>query len=192
MVHPNIKLVVSRPSAADLLPAHTPRAIEAFFDHWLSLPREGLVPTLQDYLDHAPPRLQPFVAIAEVTSPTEMRVRLMGTGYVDLVGRDATGARLSPLYAAPIRERMSSAVWQLVTRPVGYLCVRSIRTFGGRLVESPSICLPLVGRDGGAKFILTYGLVSPDNHGLAETELFHLTLDWTLTAWLNLGAGVPE
>ena len=187
-----LKLASARASAAELLPPGTPHDIMAFYDYWLALRRGELVPTLQDYLDHAPSRLQPFVAICEVNSPTDMKVRLVGTGFVDLVGRDPTGAALMPLYARHTRERMSAAVWQLITKPAGYLCMRSIRTFAGRLVESPSICLPLVSRADKPKLILTYGQVAPDCIGLAETELFHLTMDWNLTTWLDLGAGVPE
>ena len=60
-----------------------PRAISdrcrEFLKHWESLRDGKVMPSLQDYLDHPSPDLQPNVMITDFVSRTEIPIRLFGT-----------------------------------------------------------------------------------------------------------------
>ena len=72
-----------------------PRAISdrcrEFLKHWESLRDGKVMPSLQDYLDHPSPDLQPNVMITDFVSRTEIPIRLFGTALVKLVRADPTG-----------------------------------------------------------------------------------------------------
>jgi len=173
------------------LPKGTAPDIVDFFDYWSSLPRSGLVPTLGDYFDHAPARLQPYVGISDVHSPTKMNLRLLGTALVELGGRDPTGAHLELLYSEKVRAIMGEAVWDVVTLPTAYLCIRSLRRHSGRILDCPSICLPLCNHSANANTVITYANFSMDDMKFAEHDQLELVQDWRVTHWIDLGAGVP-
>ena len=168
-----------------------PEPVREFFDYWNSLPKQGLVPRLDNYLDRAPPHLQPFVGIADVLSPTDMRMRLFGTGLVDKSGQEPTGKPLHLLYAEHVRGRMQDLVWNAATRPVGYLCIRSVATTGGRLFHNPSICLPIAVPMSAVKAVITYAYQDMSAFTFAQSERLDIVQDLRLTAWIDLGAGVP-
>ena len=175
-----------------LLPPDTPADISEFYAHWCGLPRDRLVPHLHDYLDTAPAHLQPYVGISDINSPTDIRLRLLGTGIVDLSGRDPTGGPMMVLYAESLRAPMAKMVWQVVTRPTAYICVRSIRTKGGNMVHCPSICLPLHNTPSPVPLVMTYAHVIGAGVGLAPRDKFDMVQDLRVTHWIDIGAGVPE
>ena len=175
-----------------VLPPDTPSDIVDFFSYWSSLPRIGLVPNLSDYLDRAPPKLQPYFGISDIHSPTKMTMRLFGTGLVELAGNDPTGTPLELLYSEKIRARMGKAVWDVVAMPAAYLCVRSIRRHSGRILDGASICLPLSNHSATANTAITYANFSKDDVKFAEQDQMELVQDWRVTHWIDLGAGVPD
>jgi hypothetical protein len=168
-----------------------PEPVREFFDYWNSLPKQGLIPRLDNYFDRAPPHLQPFVGIADVHSPTDIRLRLFGTGLVDLSGQDPTGKPMQHLYAEHVRGRMQDLVWSVATRPVGYLCVRSVATTGGRLFHNPSICLPIAVPMSAVKAVITYAYQDMSAVTFAPSERLDMIQDLRLISWIDLGAGVP-
>jgi hypothetical protein len=176
----------------DLAGADIPDSIHEFFGYWNGLPKRGLVPRLEDYLDHAPPRLQPYVGIADVLSPYETRMRLFGTGLVDLAGTDPTGGSMQLLYAEPARSKMLRMVWLTVTQPVGYLCIRTVLSTGGRVIQNPSICLPLDVPTSALKSVITFAYQADVRPEFADGERLHLVQDLRLVDWIDIGAGVPD
>ena len=180
------------PAPIPTLPAGTPQPIAAFLSHWAALPKQGLLPKLSDYLDHAPAHLQPFVAMADVYSPTNLQLRLFGTGLVDLSGRDPTGSGLDVLYAKELQSRMGNVAWEAVSRPAGYLCSRSVRTSLGHVMTCPSIFLPLENHKGAPRIAMTYAHVSSTYREMAHREPADLVQGLVITHWIDLGAGVPD
>lgn len=174
------------------LPADTPPDIVAFYDYWLSLAKTDLVPSLSDYLDHAPPQLQPFVGILDVLSPTESRVRLYGAGLTEITGSDPTGGTLNTVYPEHLRAMATKMMWEAVSRPVGYLCVRDTRTQTGLTVHSPSICLPLLNSSSGIRMILNYSHMPKNDISYDVDGLVCLVTGWRLTHWIDVGAGTPD
>lgn len=174
------------------LPGDTPDDIRDFLAHWFKLRIAGPVPLLSDYLDRVVPRLQPFVMISDVGGPTAMRVRLMGTGLVAMLGQDATGGTIDQYYAPQIRDAVALAVEHVVRRPAGYLCVRTVRTVGGLVLSSPSICLPLHNPRFAGATIVSYTHVDRALADLATREQFDPVQDLRVTHWIDIGAGVPD
>jgi hypothetical protein len=185
---------LSAASPPALLPQETPPDIVAFYTYWLSLPRaeSSVMPRLSDYFDHAPPKLQPFVAISDVISPANIKVRLMGTGLVNMVGRDPTGSDLSLLYSESLRSLMYKVAWQAATRPVGYIAVRNVRTRAGQIVQNPTICLPLANPPSSTIALITYAKISGVVIDIADDDQLQMVQDVRVTHWIDLGAGVPE
>jgi len=174
------------------LPGDTPADIREFLVHWFRLRFAGAVPLLSDYLDRVHTQLQPFVMISDVGGPAAMRVRLMGTGLVAMLGQDATGGTIDQYYAPHIRESVGRAVGHVVRRPAGYLCVRTVRTAAGLVLSSPSICLPLNNPRFVGATIVSYTHVDRTLAELAQRERLDPVQDLRVTHWIDVGAGVPD
>src|SRR5688572_22590396 len=58
----------------------------AFLTHWQALPRQGLVPTLETFLDRPHPGFAPWINILDFVSENEMPVRYFGTRLTDSFG----------------------------------------------------------------------------------------------------------
>lgn len=138
------------------LPPDTPPEIKEFYEYCLSLPKTDLMPILSDYFDHAPPKLQPFVGIVDVISPIESRVRYYGTGLSKITGADPTGGAVNALFADHLKTLSASTLWQAITHPVGYLCIRDTRTRSGITIHSPSICLPMKNPTQATKLVVNF------------------------------------
>lgn len=179
------------PETAPKLPPDTPATIVEFFGHWLALYRERLPPTLGAYLDRAPPRLQPYVMITDVSATAPMRVRLMGTGITDLIGMDATGKTIDNYYSPDMRAYVAQAVREVVTRPAGFLCIRKVRTLSGPTLSTPSICLPLCNPSFKGGTIITFTHIDKALADFAVRVTVSPVQDLTVTHWIDLGAGVP-
>jgi hypothetical protein len=175
------------PSWTDRVPAD----VVQFFLRWSALPKIGLMPRLSDYLDEAPPELQPNVTIVDVLSPTEMIVRLFGTGLEEASGLYPTAQSLRVLYGETLWPRAQKLVWAVVTHPVGYVCVRRVRTSAGLIVDCPAIGLPIGVDMPGRHCFITYANVSSASQELAPEENFELVQDLEFLGWIDLGAGVP-
>lgn len=174
------------------LPLDTPQDIVEFYTYWLSLPKTNLLPDLSDYFDHVPPHLQPFVGIVDVFSKTETRVRLYGTGLSARTGADPTGESVSVLYSDRLKALSASILWETVSRPVGYLCVRDTQSRSGLTLRSPSICLPMKNKNEPVRLLINYSHVPQvDLSATPPAQPRHVT-GWQLTHWIDVGAGVPE
>ena len=173
------------------LPEGTLPDLVEFHRYWASLPTHGLMPSLSDYLDHAPPHLQPNVGIADVLSPTQVQVRLYGTALLNLAGKDATHASVNLLYADHLKPAVGQLAWLVVSHPFGYLGVRSTRTGAGRLIHSPCVCLPIQNRDATIKMIINYSHIDKSPTTMPEDDKSILVHGFNVTHMIDLGAGLP-
>ena len=95
-------LLSADPVEIDSMPTGSP--VRSLHDYWQSIaPGPGLLPGRQhlDPLDIGP-RVMPWVFLMDVIrtdgAPLDYRYRLVGTGNVQLVGRDATGELASAVF----------------------------------------------------------------------------------------------
>lgn len=169
----------------------TPRDLIEFFERWASLRKDGAIPLLRDYLDTAPVRLQPNVVIVEVHSSTAMTVRLFGTGLERTSGLYPTAQPLMNLYAEAIRDTASQLVWITVTHPVGYICIRHVRTTGGHMVDCPAIGLPLKLDTAEPHCFITYANLDNARQAMARDEGLEAVQDIEFVQWIDIGNGAP-
>jgi len=171
--------------------AGLPADVIAFYERWNGLPKTGLLPRLSDYFDTAAPELQPNVTIVDVLSPAEMTVRLFGTGLEQASGLYPTAQSLGVLYGEEVWERAKKLVWIVVTHPVGYVCIRRVRTSAGLVVDCPAVGLPIGVDIPDRRCFITYANVSGASEELAPEENFELVQEVQFLHWIDLGAGVP-
>jgi hypothetical protein len=174
----------------DLLEGSPPEMVD-FFAYWSSLPKKDLIPNLSDYLDNAPAKLQPNVAIVDLYSPQEMWLRLLGTALTDVVG-ERTGTNANVLYNGDVRQNALSVGWMAVGHPCGYIVNRVLRTKFGHLLDVPGLALPIRTAKVGAKSLVSYNVLPSSNSGLAKDDQVETVQQFGKPAWLNIGAGVPD
>lgn len=164
---------------------------EAFWTYWSALPMTDSVPDLGDYLDHAPPSLQPNVILTDVSSPEVMTIRLTGTALADLVG-EMTGSHAERIYQGEARRKAIEVAWQAANHPCGYTVRRKVRSRSGRLFISNGLVLPLRTKTPGSKTLAGYNELPLADSGIAQEGQIQQVQEFGETTWIDIGAGVPD
>jgi len=185
-----VGVVVS--GVAQRLPDDVLPEIREFYDYWLSLPKHALVPTLSNWLDHAVPHLQPLVAISDIHSPTRLKIRYFGTGLVEVMGADRTGSDAEEVYVSSAKPLISRVAWEAVTRPCGYMCLRTAQTALRREIGVHSIALPLANPTSPVPAVVSYNYISKRDYAFSDESAAERVHEVKLTGWIDLGAGVPK
>jgi hypothetical protein len=169
--------------------AAIPRDVQDFLLHWQGVPKSGLFPRLQDFLDTPPFRLQSEVAIVDVHPDGAMRVRLFGTGLSSLAG-DWTGKDALSNFHPAARTRAMYLSSTAVTRPCGYFVKRYLRR---GVVETSciGIGLPLLYESGDVGLVIFCSL-SDRSVQLIPGDVPAVVTDAPLMRWIDIGAGVPD
>jgi hypothetical protein len=175
------------------LPVSTDARVQAFFAYWNSLAKDGGLPRLPDYLNRAPHDLQPTVAIVDVYTPTDLRVRLFGTALVDLIATELTGKAALSIYAPESHRTASAMAWRAVSQPCGYLCKRTFRSFSGTIITAPGIALPVRTDRSDCKTVINFTNLdqATSTLGLGHAR-FDMVQALERVAWIDLGFGVPS
>lgn len=163
----------------------------AFWRYWNGLPKDELIPALQDYFDNAPPRLQPGLLILDILSPTEVSVRLAGTAVVDAVG-ELTGKQEDAVYSKDTLTRMIGRSWTAVSHPCGYIHTRFYRNKDGLKLVSPGMGLPIRTPDPDLKTVMVFNDEASigDPVGMADAD--GVVQTFGKVSWIDIGAGVPD
>jgi len=172
-------------------PLAIPRDVEDFLAHWRGIQKTGSVPTLRDFLDAPPFRLQSEVAIVDVTARGEMRFRLFGTGLSTIAGHDLTGTDVLSNFHADARAEATRIAWGAVSVPCGYYLLREMRR-GPFETAAVGIGLPLVHQKTGKLAIVGFSSAtgkSTDVVGGDESPFVRAT---ELIKWIDIGAGTPN
>ena len=164
--------------------------MRAFHAYWDSLPKTGLIPTLADFLDRAPPELAPYLAIVDVRGPQDTKIRFFGTQLVERAAFDPTWMTVAQLYPDALRAKVHALLWETVTRPVGYLSHRTIVGRSGFVNVHPSLGLPIDIPTSGVRGVVNYSRSMATGSHLVEDRA-HLVQEMTLERWVDVGAGTP-
>lgn len=161
----------------------------AFLAHWQSFRVGGALPTLKDFLGRPHPRLQPHTVIKDVISPGTLRVRLHGTQLVETSGVDLTGKNLLD-YAgtASFADKYWSYHNSVVEHPVAVSGTKNTVAVSGRAVVFEDLSLPVVPFPGGPPCVI--GCISLIE-GLDYKDTVFKLLEYTSTAWIDIGWGIP-
>ena len=166
-----------------------PPQLADFLEHWLSLSSDGLVTTLESFLDHPDSRFQAMTSIIDITVLQSMTIRLFGTGLVDLLGHDLTGSNATHWYSEQARGEMGEFTACMFGAPCGLACLRADITSKGRRVNSVSLSL-LLRRASGATSSMVVFFVMSDSLGPGEIAID--LKDIVEPRWIDIGFGVPE
>ncbi len=99
------------------MPDFQTQECEGFFEHWQSLPKDGLAPTSETFLDQAHPAYAPMICVLE-HADTDLIVRLMGTGLVERWGMDRTGKKAIEHEDPKVRDAFSGTAFTSFVCPV--------------------------------------------------------------------------
>lgn len=167
-----------------------PDKLKDFYNHWAGLPRDGLVPSLREFLGHPSPEFQPYVAIYDVVdNAASLPLRLFGTGLVSFNGGDLTGKDFLLSAEPELRDTISYTVRKQLEHPCGRTDIREVSSSSGKSVETQSLSLPLETEDGRPPSIVLF-LNYRDTIGYGET--LGAVLEISSIRWVDIGAGVPE
>lgn len=134
--------------------------VRGVYEYWLSIcPASGL-PGRQHVDPAAIPRLLPYVFLIDVErAPLRFRYRLVGTAYIELMGRDLTGCYLDevhPTFDGEVREHYTAAVEQ--RQPVYRRGQVMFAVEARRFLGMERIIVPLA-RDGATVDMVLGGIV---------------------------------
>jgi len=149
------------------------------------------VPTLADFLDAPPFKLQSEVAIVDVVSSTELRFRLFGTGLSTMARVDLTGTDVLSNFHPRARAEASRIAWTAVSRPCGYLLRRSMRR-GVIETTAVGIGLPLLHESSGRVGLVGFSSVLEKSVDVAESGESPFVKAVNLIRWIDIGAGTPD
>lgn len=163
-----------------------PGVERAFLAHWRSLPREGLVPTLQAFLDKAHPGFAPWVNILDYVSDDEMPVRYFGTRLADSFG-EITRLNFLDFLNDDVRPTVARGHRLICQIPCGWVTQARAITNSGREMVAETVSLPLA-REGRPACVVK--LTHVIEHLNFRESL--VTVDRVDDErWIDLGAGVP-
>lgn len=167
-----------------------PEKLKEFYAHWASLPKEGLVPSLRDFLGTPSPEFQPYCAIYDVVDGGKsLPLRLFGTGLVSFNGGDLTGKDFLMSAEPELRGTLSYTARTQVEFPCGRTDLRRLATTQGKNVDTEALSLPLVTAAGKPASIVLY-------LNYQETVVYGETLESMMEMrgirWVDVGAGVPD
>lgn len=160
-----------------------------FLNHWLSLRTAGSHSVdYADFLDSPHPLYAPFIYITECDQGAII-IRLMGTGLVELWGRERTGDVMAKDQPESVRHALYKNTITANRRPCGIHTVLKMQTTSNNDVLVESITLPLA--TGPQKPIRS--VLYADYHtAFGRNEVNHRYLEAPEVEWIDLGAGVPD
>jgi hypothetical protein len=160
--------------------------LDEFLTHWNSIPRDGLVPHLSDYLDRLNVKIQPWTIIADMTAD-KMPIRLFGTGIAEVMGRDFTGVDYLLAIEEKSRRHVLERDRQCTTQPCGLRLDLTATTLSARSFDYKVMVLPVRRAGNGLSLIL----ITSMEQARDWRELPAAVMTCEQVTWIDIGAGVP-
>ncbi len=163
--------------------------VEAFISHWQSISKTGTLPRLADYLDHASPRSQPDIAIADVNPDGTVKVRLYGTRRVKIFGSEWTGRDPFDNFSPAAAKAGMQVTLTALRHPCGATAIFHFENKGAGELPAYSTILPLETDTPDALTFIHHLKFCED---LGEDDEPLRTLRFDELRFIDIGAGVPE
>ncbi|WP_299375987.1 PAS domain-containing protein [uncultured Kiloniella sp.] len=116
---------------------------QALLDHWLSLPREGVLPLRSSFLPEKVPQILPSLIIYEMVAEDFIRFRLAGTAVRERMGFDPTGENYLNYVADERKEKASQSFFAVIDQPCGMRVISNHGMSTGRKMFLEVLMLPL-------------------------------------------------
>lgn len=159
--------------------------------HWRTLPRSGLVPLRSVFDPLAVPGLLPHMLICDLTEPTIVRIRLVGTGMASNFGFDPTGGDYLDLVAPDRREEAFAGFLVPASHPCGMRVLGESRYDSGKVMAVEGVGFPFHRDDGTGSQLVFVGSNIDGNLGrwpdLGRMTSFHVSR----RDFIDIGGGIP-
>lgn len=134
---------------------------------------------------------QSNVALVDIHSKNDMRIRLFGTGLTEIAGTDLTGADLLSNIHPDAKAEATRIVWGAVTTPCGYPMRRLLQR-GVHEIRALTLGLPLRREKGDVRSLVGFmsreGYTDEINTAKANVYIQEIKL----VRWVDIGAGIPQ
>ncbi len=166
---------------------------QAFYDYWLSLPREGILPHRRNFLPEAVPSLLPNMMIYELVSDDFIKIRLLGTSVEDRFGQNSTGTNYLDLVEYNRRPKASQAFWSQAKKPCGMHTFLEQELKSGRTAYLEAVGLPVLhDQDDTPLLLFQSNEIVSDHKTLGEEKGALKTVKVAKRSYFDLGAGVSD
>jgi hypothetical protein len=170
-----------------MLNFHSPYSTE-LLSYWQSLRKGTAIPTTEDFLDHVPTRIAPYMILFECID-NDLIVRLIGTLLDERWGGNMTGKswlRQNPHLKA------ANVLWNFTTihdHPCAARALGGFVTNNGRTLSVETISFPVAVRQGRPPRVVSgsYTLQSLDLDEYSRGRMAPRTVEW-----VDLGSGTPQ
>jgi hypothetical protein len=148
------------------------------------------MPGRRDFNPTAIRRLLPYLSIADVRGPRDVRLRLVGTAHRDRLGRETTGCDALEELPEIHRETRAYMTWQIVTWPCGYYG-RGLMDALSANVPHELVMLPMTPAMEGEAVILLLSIMVP-LHGRRWRDIEDpMEENVASECFFDIGAGLP-
>lgn len=166
-------------------------ASRAWLAHWLTLPRQGLVPLRSAFDPLDVPGLIPHMLICDLSEAPVVRIRLIGTGMASNFGFDPTGGDYLDLVAPDRREQAYAGFLVPAAHPCGMRVLGESRYENGMAMAVETVGLPFRRDDGAGMQLVFVGSNIDTSLGrwpqLGRLASFHVHE----RQFIDIGGGVP-
>lgn len=161
-------------------------------DHWLSLPRNGLVPA-RTALDPAAIRdILQFFMLWELNHGHDAKWRIVGSGIREWFGTELTGKNVVEIHTEAARPRAIAAGLAMGAQPCGAWGLMALRSPQGYAFLVEVMCLPLCDAEGNVTlFANTMERLNDRRFFDAMAAAGARMVNFVEHRFIDIGAGLP-
>lgn len=112
--------------------------------YWESRAEAGRLPGRRNIDPLDIPRLMPHLALLDILrDPPDYRYRLTGTGFVEAIGHDRTGARAREIFSGPALEQTVRLIGRLIETRAPLAFEGTLYWLNKDYLRFQTLCLPL-------------------------------------------------
>jgi hypothetical protein len=164
-----------------------------YFEHWMSLEKNGLLPNASSFYPEEVPDLLPYFAVYELLSEDHIYIRLAGTAMVDRFGFEITGKNYLDLVAPERRANASAAFWTLANQPCGMRVIIQHVLTNGLRTQIEALGMPMRNDRGGKPLLYYTGIPVEDAWRLNRDDTDKMQeLTVLQRDFIDIGAGKPD
>ncbi|MFD2205907.1 PAS domain-containing protein [Kiloniella antarctica] len=178
---------------------------QAFYDYWLSLPKEGILPHRHNFMPEDVPSLLSSMVIYELVSESFIKIRLLGSSIEDRYGLNRTGSNYLDLVENPRRLKASQALWSQAEKPCGMHTFLEQELKTGRRAYLEAVGLPVMHDRDGIPLLIFQSNEVVNEHKTPDKKLYKepdkkndkeksplKAVRIVKRSFFDLGAGVPD
>jgi len=124
------------------IPAFLTTPVRQFYEHFLTLPREGGAVWRHHFRPEKIPALMPYLVVFEREAEDVMRIRLLSAGLADLVSNNSTGQNFLDRVPVESRPLFRSRFTHAASTPCGLYALLGERLANGHIVGFEVLTLP--------------------------------------------------